>query len=42
MEIVREDDIYTKEDLKTVQEFIDTLEEIEKDSRSNPKNIIFT
>ena len=42
MEIVREDDIYTKEDLKTVQQFIETLEEIEKDSRSNPKNIIFT
>ena len=42
MEIINEQDIYTKQDLLTVKNFIETLEDIQSDSRANPKNILFT
>ena len=42
MKIIREEDAYTKQDLKIINDIIEDLKSIEKYSRTNPKNIIFT
>ena len=42
LKIVEKDDIYSIQELQTVQDFIELLEEVKKNSRTNPKNIIFT
>ena len=42
MSIVEKEEVYSLQQLKTVQTFIDMLEAVKENSRSNPKNIIFT
>jgi hypothetical protein len=42
MKIIREEEAYTKQDLKLVDDMVIELKEIENHSRTNPKNIIFT
>ena len=41
-EVIKKDDIYTNVELQSVQDFIELLEEVKENSRTNPKNIIFT
>ena len=42
MDIINDQDIYTKDDWQNVKNFIEVLEDIQNDSRANPKNILFT